>query len=126
MTYHSDSDFLKCHYCGLVRKSFSICPNCKGTSIGKYGIGTQLVEDQFKQLFPSVNYVRWDSDITRNYREYQKILDSFSNGEAKVLIGTQVIAKGHHIPGVTLVGVINADVGLGLPDFRSGEKLNNV
>ena len=123
LTYHSDSDFLKCHYCGLVRKSFSICPNCKGTSIGKYGIGTQLVEDQFKQLFPSVNYVRWDSDITRNYREYQKILDSFSNGEAKVLIGTQVIAKGHHIPGVTLVGVINADVGLGLPDFRSGEKV---
>ena len=123
LTYHSDSDFLKCHYCGLVRKSFSNCPNCKGTSIGKYGIGTQLVEDQFTQLFPSVNYVRWDSDITRNYREYQKILDSFSNGEAKVLIGTQVIAKGHHIPGVTLVGVINADVGLGLPDFRSGEKV---
>ena len=123
LTYHSESDYLKCHYCGLIRKSFSNCTKCDSASISKYGLGTQLVEDEFKKLFQNVSYVRWDSDVTRNYKEYQNILNTFANGEAKVLIGTQVIAKGHHIPSVTLVGVVNADIGLGLPDFRASERV---
>tara|TARA_B100002052_G_scaffold46333_1_gene39165 strand:- start:6684 stop:9125 length:2442 start_codon:yes stop_codon:yes gene_type:complete len=123
LTYHSESDYLKCHYCGLIRKSFSNCTKCDSASISKYGLGTQLVEDEFKKLFQHVSYVRWDSDVTRNYKEYQNILNTFANGEAKVLIGTQVIAKGHHIPSVTLVGVVNADIGLGLPDFRASERV---
>ena len=123
LTYHSESDYLKCHYCGLIRKSFSNCTKCDSASISKYGLGTQLVEDEFKKLFQNVSYVRWDSDVTRNYKEYQNILNTFANGEAKVLIGTQVIAKGHHIPNVTLVGVVNADIGLGLPDFRASERV---
>ena len=115
---------MKCHYCGLIRKSFSNCTKCDSASISKYGLGTQLVEDEFKKLFQkNVSYVRWDSDVTRNYKEYQNILNTFANGEAKVLIGTQVIAKGHHIPSVTLVGVVNADIGLGLPDFRASERV---
>ncbi len=123
LTYHSESDYLKCHYCGLIRKSFSNCTKCDSASISKYGLGTQLVEDEFKKLFQHVSYVRWDSDVTRNYKEYQNILNTFANGEAQVLIGTQVIAKGHHIPSVTLVGVVNADIGLGLPDFRASERV---
>ena len=123
LTYHSESDYLKCHYCGLIRKSFSNCTKCDSASISKYGLGTQLVEAEFKKLFQNVSYVRWDSDVTRNYKEYQNILNTFANGEAKVLIGTQVIAKGHHIPSVTLVGVVNADIGLGLPDFRASERV---
>ena len=123
LTYHSESDYLKCHYCGLIRKSFSNCTKCDSASISKYGLGTQLVEDEFKKIFQNVSYVRWDSDVTRNYKEYQNILNTFANGEAKVLIGTQVIAKGHHIPSVTLVGVVNADIGLGLPDFRASERV---
>ena len=123
LTYHSESDYLKCNYCGLIRKSFSNCTKCDSASISKYGLGTQLVEDEFKKLFQNVSYVRWDSDVTRNYKEYQNILNTFANGEAKVLIGTQVIAKGHHIPSVTLVGVVNADIGLGLPDFRASERV---
>ena len=123
LTYHSESDYLKCHYCGLIRKSFSNCTKCDSASISKYGLGTQLVEDEFKKLFQNVSYVRWDSDVTRNYKEYQNILNTFANGEAQVLIGTQVIAKGHHIPSVTLVGVVNADIGLGLPDFRASERV---
>ena len=122
LTYHSESDALVCHYCSARRRFTNKCNECKGSNISRYGVGTQLVYERFRELFPGVSVVRWDRDAARNISDYRRILEEFRQRKTQVLVGTQVIAKGHHLPGVTLVGIVSADVGLGLPDFRAGER----
>ena len=122
LTYHSQYDRLVCHYCGRHRLSPSNCPSCRENSLGRYGLGTQSVAELIDELFPSANALRWDRDVATRLKQYESILAKFRSGHSKILIGTQLIAKGHHLPNVTLVGVISADIGLNMPDFRSGEK----
>ena len=112
-----------CHYCGRSTKLLSTCRICSNSNFGKYGIGTQLVEERVKTLFPDYKTVRWDRDSARTYRQYKDILARFRSGEYQVMVGTQVIAKGHDLPMVTLVGVVSADVGLNLPEFRASERV---
>ena len=98
------------------------CSSCGSSLLSRYGIGTQYLEDEINTMFPESNVLRWDRDSATRPDKYEEILDKFRSGQSQILIGTQMIAKGHHFPGVTLVGVILADIGLGLPDFRSGER----
>ncbi len=122
MTYHAVDDTLKCHYCGAEMALPRACPQCASPYIRKFGVGTQQVEEKLKQEFPAVTVVRMDIDTTKGKDEMVKLLTSFRKGEAQVLIGTQMIAKGHDFPNVTLVGVIAADMTLNLPDYRSEER----
>lgn len=121
-TYHRKSSQLCCHCCGHVIPAPVACPKC-GSDKTKYsGVGTEKVENVTRALFPSATTLRMDADTTSGKNAHQDILDAFKRGEGQILIGTQMIAKGLHFPGVTLVGVINADTSLHLPDFRSGER----
>lgn len=122
MTYHSVDDTVKCHYCGTEMTSPKVCPACGSPYIRKFGVGTQQVEEKLKQEFPYVKTVRLDNDTTRGKDDLVRLLTAFRKGEAQVLIGTQMIAKGHDFPNVTLVGVIAADMTLNLPDYRSEER----
>ena len=122
LTYHRAMQRLLCHYCGRRYRMARSCPECLGYRLSFYGIGTQSVADEVGRLFPDARILRWDRDATRYPREYEAALSSFRNGEADVLIGTQMIAKGLHLPGVTLVGVALADMGLSIPDFKSSER----
>ena len=122
MTYHSVDDTVKCHYCGTEMMSPKVCPACGSPYIRKFGVGTQQVEEKLKQEFPYVKTVRLDNDTTRGKDDLVRLLTAFRKGEAQVLIGTQMIAKGHDFPNVTLVGVIAADMTLNLPDYRSEER----
>ena len=121
-TYHGSSNRLQCHYCGRHRRPHKACNSCGSSLLSRYGIGTQYLEDEIITLFPESSVLRWDRDSATRPDKYEEILEKFRSGQSQILIGTQMIAKGHHLPGVTLVGVISADVGLGLPDFRSGER----
>lgn len=122
LTYHRAMQRLLCHYCGRRYRMARSCPECLGYRLSFYGIGTQSVAEETERLFPSARVLRWDRDATRYPREYEATLAGFRNGDADVLIGTQMIAKGLHLPGVTLVGVALADVGLSIPDFKSSER----
>jgi len=122
LTYHANDNSLKCHYCDFNTKSPKICPKCSSRYIKFFGIGTQKIEEEFKNSFPSVHVVRMDVDTTGRKGSHERILDSFKQEEAQVLIGTQMIAKGLDFPNVTLVGVITSDTSLNLPDFRSAER----
>ncbi len=122
LTYHRAMRRLLCHYCGRRRRMPRNCPECLGYRLSFYGIGTQSVADEASRLFPGARILRWDRDATRYPRDYEAILSSFRNGDADILVGTQMIAKGLHLPGVTLVGVALADVGLNIPDFKSSER----
>lgn len=122
MTYHKSENRLRCHYCGAVRALPDECPNCRKPFIKQFGIGTEQVEEQLLKLFPKARTLRMDTDTVKAKDGYEKILSAFSNQEADVLIGTQMIAKGHDFPNVTLVGIIAADLSLNLPDFRSTER----
>ena len=122
LTYHRAMQRLLCHYCGRRRRMPRSCPECLGYRLSFYGIGTQSVAEETERLFPGARVLRWDRDATRYPREYEATLASFRNGDADALIGTQMIAKGLHLPGVTLVGVALADVGLSIPDFKSSER----
>jgi len=121
LTYH-EPDSLVCHYCRRTQRAPGQCPECEGKRIRKVGLGTERVEEEVKNAFPSARTVRWDRDVTRGRGSHEKILARFLAHDADVLIGTQMVAKGLDIPLVTLVGVISADVALHLPDFRSGER----
>jgi len=123
LTYHSQYDRLVCHYCGRNRLFPSNCPSCTEDSLGRYGLGTQSVAKRIDELFPDANALRWDRDVATRPKQYESIIDQFSSRSSSILIGTQLVAKGHHFPNVTLVGVISADIGLNMPDFRSGEKV---
>ncbi len=121
-TYHKKQSVLRCHYCGTERKPPDLCPACESRKIGHRGMGTQRVEEDLATAFPTARIARMDLDTTRRRNETLRILTRFSEGEYDLLLGTQMIAKGHHFPGVSLVGVINADTALHLPDFRAAER----
>ncbi len=118
----SDRERLVCHQCNRGRGVLQRCPMCGGGRLRPMGLGVERVEEEVAALFPGVRSVRWDRDVTRGRHAHEKILARFVEGSADVLIGTQMVAKGLDLPAVTLVGVISADIGLHIPDFRSGER----
>ena len=122
LTYHRGIDRLLCHYCGYRRIAPAKCPKCLSYRLSYRGLGTQSVADAVTQRFPDVPVLRWDRDATKGPRAYEELLERFRSGEARVLVGTQMIAKGLHFPAVTLVGAVSADVGLNIPDYRAGER----
>lgn len=122
LTLHMDTKQMKCHYCGHEERIPYRCPVCDGDKIRYYGTGTQKVEEELKELLPEARVIRMDVDTTRRKGSHEKLLAQFGNQEADILLGTQMIAKGLDFPNVTLVGVLNADTALNLPDFRSSEK----
>ena len=122
MTYHRQAGRLLCHYCGDRRIPPPKCSRCHAFRMSYYGVGTQAVVDEVRTRFPEANVLRWDRDAARSPEEYRGLQERFRSGEAQVLVGTQMIAKGLHFPSVTLVGVVLADVGLYVPDFRAGER----
>ena len=122
MTYHQSENLLKCHYCGRVQAPPERCPSCGSAYIKYFGAGTQKVQAEVQRLFPDARTLRMDIDTTRGKDAHQQILDAFRRGEANVLVGTQMIAKGLDFPNVTLVGVVAADMSLNLPDYRSVER----
>ena len=122
LTLHMDTKTMNCHYCGFSKDIPQVCPNCKSRSIRYYGTGTQKAYDELAELFPQACILRMDVDTTRKKGSHQALLDQFGRGEADILLGTQMIAKGLDFPNVTLVGVLNADTALNLPDFRSSER----
>ncbi|MDA0988365.1 MAG: primosomal protein N' [Chloroflexi bacterium] len=123
LTYHSQDERLLCHQCKYRLVSPRACPQCRGTRIRYLGLGTQRVMEEVEQAFPGVKAIRWDRDAASARGAHESIMRSFERGEAQVMVGTQMIAKGLHFPNVTLVGVLCADIGLFLPDFRAGERV---
>ena len=122
LTYHKDTNSLKCHYCGHEEPVPQVCPNCHSKAVRYFGTGTQRVEKELTELFPTARILRMDVDTTRRKGAHERILDEFGKHHADILLGTQMIAKGLDFPNVTLVGVLNADTSLGLPDFRASER----
>ena len=122
LNYHSDNDFLLCHQCNYKKRTPKKCPACGSPRIKYMGLGTQKLEQETAATFPRARLLRWDSDSTNGKDSHKNILDTFKKREADILIGTQMVAKGLDLPNVTLVGVVIADSGLNLPDFRAGER----
>ena len=122
LTYHKHEHRLKCHYCDYQSPVPDRCPNCHSDYLRTFGLGTQKIEELLNQHFPTARIIRMDMDTTRKKGQHEALLDSFRCHEADILLGTQMIAKGLDFETVTLVGVINADTALNLPDFRAGEK----
>lgn len=122
LTYHKSSNILRCHYCGYAIKYEVTCPKCHERSLKDLGVGTEKIEEEIKSIFPLARVLRMDVDTTSRKGAHKRIVDAFARGEADILLGTQMVAKGLDFPNVTLVGVINADTSLMLPDFRSSEK----
>ena len=122
LTYHSEENCLKCHYCGAKYRMLSACPECGGVHIRYGGTGTQRVVADLKSLFPSARIIRMDNDTVSGKDGHYKILKTFAEKQADILVGTQMIAKGHDFPAVTLVGILDADMSLHFADYRSGER----
>ncbi len=122
LTYHADEISLLCHICNYRRLMPKKCPDCEGTRIRQYGMGTESLERLTCELFPGARVLRWDADTSRLKGAHDLILDHFLHHRADILIGTQMIAKGHDLPFVTLVGAVLADTSLNLPDFRAAER----
>ncbi len=122
LTFHSKKSELLCHYCGFKTEPPERCPSCGAFKLRHRGVGTQRVEMELRNLVPGLRVVRMDLDTTSGKSGHLKILEQFSRGEQDVLLGTQMVAKGHHYPNVTLVGVLSADGGLNFPDFRAAER----
>ena len=121
LSYHRNGKMV-CHYCGYEEPRTPVCPECGSRHIGEFRAGTQQIEDIVKAQFPQARVLRMDMDTTRQKDGHEKILSAFANGEADVLVGTQMIVKGHDFPNVTLVGVLAADMSLYSDDYRSGER----
>lgn len=122
LTYHSEDNCLKCHYCGARYKMLEACPECGGRHVRYSGTGTQRVVAELKELFPAAEILRMDNDTVSGKDGHYKILSAFSRHKADILVGTQMIAKGHDFPSVTLVGILDADMSLHFSDYRSGER----
>jgi len=122
LTYHRRDRRLLCHYCNYSARVPGRCPKCDSEFIQFLGAGAERVEEELHAAFPKARIARLDRDTVRGKRDYETILSGFREGSYDMLVGTQMIAKGHDIPNVTLVGVVNADIGLGLPDFRAAER----
>ena len=122
LIYHKSSNNLTCHYCGYSTKMSKVCPSCREEAIKDLGMGTEKLEELVLKEFPNLRVVRMDYDTTRNKGSHSKIIEDFKNHKYDILIGTQMISKGLNFKNVTLVGVINADTSLNIPDFRSSER----
>jgi primosomal protein N' (replication factor Y) len=122
MTYHKSINRLLCHYCGLAKRPPAQCPECKSEYIYYVGEGTERIEADLRELFADARIGRIDRDTMKHVRDFERVLGGFRKGEIDILVGTQMIAKGHDFPLVTLVGVLAADAALSLPDFRAAER----
>ncbi len=123
LAYHTAPERLLCHQCNRRSKIPPACPKCHSSRIRYLGLGTQKLISEMEALVPGVTTLRWDRDVAEVDRDAESVLERFARGEAQVLVGTQMVAKGLHVPSVTLVGAVLADIGLHLPDFRSGERV---
>ena len=121
LTFHKSSNMLRCHYCGFADKVHETCPECKEKSLSNLGIGTQKIEEEISEIFKNAKVLRMDYDTTSRKGMHEKMIDDFKNHQYNILLGTQIVAKGLDFSDVTLVGVINADTSLNIPDFRSSE-----
>jgi len=122
MTYHRSVDRLLCHYCGLAKRPPNRCPECSSEYIYYVGQGTERIESELRELFPDARIGRIDRDTMKHVRDFERVFGGFRKGDIDILVGTQMIAKGHDFPLVTLVGVLAADAALSLPDFRAAER----
>ncbi|MBQ3221614.1 MAG: primosomal protein N' [Clostridia bacterium] len=122
LTYHRDEDCLKCHYCGAKYSMLSACPECGGIKLSYAGTGTQRIVAELQKLYPTARILRMDNDTTSGKEGHYKILKTFADKKADILVGTQMIAKGHDFPSVTLVGILDADMSLHFSDYRSRER----
>jgi len=122
LTWHRRDQRLLCHYCGYAEKVPSVCPKCQSEHVHFMGSGSERVEDELHGEFPAAKIARLDRDTVAGKRQFEDILHNFRERNFDILVGTQMIAKGHDIPNVTLVGVVSADVGIGMPDFRAAER----
>jgi len=122
LTYHKTNGMMRCHYCGYADKKLNVCPECGSNEIKDLGTGTQRIEEELNSMFPNARIVRMDVDTTSKKGSHERIINDFRQEKYDILLGTQMIAKGLNFPKVTLVGVINADTSLNIPDFRSGER----
>ena len=121
LTYHKSSNKMNCHYCDYTTYKITNCPNCKSKNISSFGLGTERLEEEIKRMF-NVDVLRMDIDTTSKKGSHKKILELFKNKKASILVGTQMIAKGLDFENVTLVGVINGDATLNIPDYRAAER----
>ncbi len=122
LTYHRDEGCLKCHYCGTKYNMLSACPDCHGKKLSYAGTGTQRIAAELEKMYPTARILRMDNDTTSGKEGHYKILKAFAEKKADILVGTQMIAKGHDFPSVTLVGILDADMSLHFSDYRSGER----
>ena len=122
MTYHIKTNKLKCHYCGHEEKNLTECPECHSKNIKYFGTGTQRLEEDINKIFPEATTIRMDIDTVTRKNSHEEILNKFKNDNIDILIGTQMVVKGHHFPNVTLVGVIAADSSLYIEDYRANER----
>jgi len=122
LTLHASDRSLRCHHCGATVEPPAFCPDCRGHRLRGFGLGTERVEAEIRQLFPDARLVRMDRDTTQRKDSHSALIRQIRNGEADILIGTQMVAKGFDFPNVTLVGVVSADSGLHIPDFRASER----
>lgn len=121
LTYHKTSNNLRCHYCGYTLLYNGICPECKEKALTSLGLGTERLEEEIKTKYKDAKVLRMDADTTTRKGSHEKYIQMIENGEVNIIVGTQMISKGLDFPNVTVVGVINADESLNIPDFRSGE-----
>ena len=121
LTYHKSSNMLRCHYCGYAEKMYDKCRECGEDALSTLGVGTQKIEEELNKYIPNARILRMDYDTTTGKGQHEKMISAFKNHEYDILLGTQMVSKGLDFPLVTLVGVINADTSLNIPDFRSGE-----
>ncbi|MBQ7466957.1 MAG: primosomal protein N', partial [Clostridia bacterium] len=126
LVYHRHDNALKCHYCEKRYKVFDVCPECGGKDIKQGAIGTEKVVKELEELFPNVKILRMDNDTTKTKGAHNKILSAFREGKAQILVGTQMIAKGHDFPSVTLVGIVDADVSLHQSTYKATERTFNL
>ena len=122
MTYHKTENKLKCHYCGYEENVVTVCPECHSTKIRYFGTGTQKLEQEINKIFPQASTIRMDIDTVTKKNSHEEILNKFKNENIDILIGTQMVVKGHHFPNVTLVSVIAADSSLNIDDYRANER----
>lgn len=122
LIYHKSSNHLRCHYCGYTLLNTDICPECHEEALTSYGLGTEKLEEELKIRYKDANILRMDADTTSKKGSSEAMIKQIENGDIDIIIGTQMISKGFDFPKVTLVGIINADETLNIPDFRSGER----
>ncbi len=122
LTYHKKINQLRCHYCGYTKYYSSLCPNCHEEGLNDYGMGTEKLEEYLEKKFPMAKIIRMDRDTTAKKGTHEQIIEDFQNQKYDILLGTQMISKGLDFPNVTLVGILNADATLNIPDYRSNEK----